>query len=37
MRSVSPIMPKVEGKYEVITVQDDEASARAATQEVQDW
>ncbi len=38
MRSVSPIMPKVEGKYDVITVYDDEASARAATQYVQeDW
>ena len=36
MRSVSPIMPKVEGKYEVITVYDDEASARAATQKVQE-
>lgn len=36
MRSVSPIMPKVEGKYEVVTVYADEASARAATQKVQD-
>ncbi len=36
MRSVSPIMPKVEGKYEVITVYYDEASARAATPKVQE-
>ncbi|SPJ29222.1 hypothetical protein [Falsiruegeria mediterranea] len=38
MRSVSPVMPKVDGKYEVITVYDDEASARAATEKVQqEW
>ena len=33
VRSVSPIIPKVEGKYEMITVHDDKASARATTQE----
>lgn len=38
MRSVSPIMPNVDGKYEVITVYDNEASARAATEKVQkEW
>lgn len=36
MRTVSPIMPKVEGKYEVITVYDEKASARAANPKVQE-